>query len=46
MEDTVNGQLYNVLLYNDATQRPHQSVQSFDAYLSSIEALLSPYKEG
>jgi len=45
IEDPVNRQLYNVLLYHDATQCPHQSVQSFDANLSSIEVLLPPYTE-
>jgi len=45
IEDSVNRQLYYVLLYHDATQCPHQSVQSFDAYLSSIEALLPPFIE-
>ena len=43
VEDPVNRQLDAAQQFTNATQRPQQSVYSFEAYLSSLEAQLPPF---
>ncbi len=44
-QDLVNRQLHNAQLYSNTRLNPDQSVQSFDAYLSGIEAQIPPFSE-
>ena len=45
IEDPINRELDVVQAYADASQRPHQTVREFDAYLNSLEAQMLPYSE-
>ena len=45
VEDPVNRQLNAHQLYTNALQQPHQSVHSFEAYLSNLEAQIPPIDE-